>query len=302
MVIIMKGIILAGGKGTRLSPLTKVTSKHLLPVYNKPMIYYPLSTLMELGIRDILIISTQENINDFKNLLGNGINLGLSLIYTIQEKPGGIAEAFILASRFIGKDNVALILGDNIFLGEGIMDLTRRPLQRIDKENEGACVFAYEVPNPESFGVVTFDANGIAIEITEKPVNPKSSYCITGLYLYDNQVIEYANSLCPSERNELEITDINNLYLKEGKLKVVIIDNRYKWIDAGTYDSLFYAGEIVRDLEINNGVKTGHLEEIAYKKGWITKNQLLDWCINNCTIECANYLRTNFHGEIRRKK
>ncbi|HGD5269464.1 MAG: sugar phosphate nucleotidyltransferase [Peptostreptococcus sp.] len=267
----MKGIILAGGIGTRLAPLTNVTSKHLLPIYNKPMIYYPLSTLMELGIREVLIISTPENINDFKNLFGNGANLGLSLKYTIQVKPRGIAEAFILAESFIGEDNVALILGDNIFLGEGIVNVMLDPLRRIEEQNDGACIFAYKVPNPKRFGVVTFDVNGMVIDITEKPDIPKSNYCVTGLYLYDNKVIKYANSLCPSKRNELEITDINKLYLKENKLEVAVIDNKNKWIDAGTYDSLFQAGKIVRELEINSGIKTGNLLAIAYKNGWISE-------------------------------
>ena len=268
----MKGIILAGGSGTRLYPLTMVTSKQLLPIYDKPMIYYPLSTLMIAGIRDILIISTPGDLPNFERLLGNGSRYGINLSYKVQPSPDGLAQAFIIGEEFIGNDSCAMILGDNIFHGNGLTNL----LHKAVKNKGRATVFGYYVEEPERFGVVEFNEDGRAISIEEKPQNPKSNYAVTGLYFYDNNVCEYAKSLKPSARGELEITDLNNIYLKQGKLDVITLGRGYGWLDTGTVDSLSEAAEYVRVLENRQGLKISCLEEIAYKNGWINKESLLE--------------------------
>lgn len=280
----MKGIILAGGSGTRLYPLTMVTSKQLLPIYDKPMIYYPLSTLMLAGIKDILIISTIEDIPRFQHLFGNGSQFGISLQYIVQPNPDGLAQAFILGEEFIGNDSVAMILGDNIYYGNGMTKLLK---QAAEKEH-GATLFGYHVPDPERFGVLEFDITGKIISIEEKPKHPKSNYAVTGLYFYDNQVISLAKEVKPSIRGELEITSINEAYLKMGKLDVALLGRGFTWLDTGTHQSLVDATNFVRTIEDHQGIKISAPEEIAYINGWITKEDLL---------ECGQKLSKTGYGE-----
>jgi glucose-1-phosphate thymidylyltransferase len=267
----MKGIILAGGSGTRLYPLTMVTSKQLLPIYDKPMIYYPLSVLMNAGIRDILIISTPTDTRRFEELLGDGHQFGINLTYKIQESPDGLAQAFIIGDEFIGDDSVAMILGDNIFHGHGLNDCLKRAVAN----ESGATVFGYYVDDPERFGIVEFDAEGKAISIEEKPEHPKSNYCVTGLYFYDNRVVEFAKNLKPSKRGELEITDLNSIYLDMGELNVEVLGQGFTWLDTGTHESLVDATNFVKTIETHQHRKIACLEEIAYLNGWINREDLL---------------------------
>lgn len=268
----MKGIILAGGSGTRLYPLTKVTSKQLLPIYDKPMIYYPLSILMNAGIREILIISTPDDTPRFEALLGAGSQFGIQLSYKIQPSPDGLAQAFIIGEEFIGDDSVAMVLGDNIFQGQGL----KKRLRAAAQKKKGATVFGYYVDDPERFGIVEFDREGKAISLEEKPAHPKSNYCVTGLYFYDNRVVEYAKNLKPSARGELEITDLNRIYLENGDLDVTLLGQGFTWLDTGTHESLVEATNFVKTVEDHQHRKIACLEEIAYLNGWITKEQVLE--------------------------
>lgn len=268
----MKGIILAGGSGTRLFPLTMVTSKQLLPVYDKPMIYYPLSTLMLAGIQDILIISTPHDLPNFKKLLGDGSNYGIHLSYEEQPSPDGLAQAFLIGEEFIAGDSCAMVLGDNIFYGNGLTS----HLKNAAAKKHGATVFGYYVDDPERFGIVEFDEKGKAISIEEKPQQPKSNYCVTGLYFYDNRVCDFAKKVRPSKRGELEITDLNKMYLEDETLDVVTLGRGYAWLDTGTIDALADATEFVKVLENRQDIKIAAVEEIAYKNGWITKEKLME--------------------------
>lgn len=268
----MKGIILAGGSGTRLFPLTMVTSKQLLPVYDKPMIYYPLSTLMLAGIQDILIISTPHDLPNFKKLLGDGSNYGIHLSYEVQPSPDGLAQAFLIGEEFIAGDSCAMVLGDNIFYGNGLTS----HLKNAAAKEHGATVFGYYVDDPERFGIVEFDEKGKVISIEEKPQQPKSNYCVTGLYFYDNRVCDFAKKVRPSKRGELEITDLNKMYLEDETLDVVTLGRGYAWLDTGTIDALADATEFVKVLENRQGIKIAAIEEIAYKNGWITKEKLME--------------------------
>ncbi|MBB6271605.1 glucose-1-phosphate thymidylyltransferase [Pedobacter cryoconitis] len=267
----MKGIILAGGSGTRLHPLTLVMSKQMMPVYDKPMIYYPLSTLMLAGINEVLIISTPHDLPNFEKLLGDGSRLGCKFSYAVQENPNGLAQAFVIGADFIGQDKVALVLGDNIFYGEGMSKLLRA-----STDPDGGVVFAYQVSDPERYGVVEFDKDKKAISIEEKPVNPKSDYAVPGLYFYDNSVVEIAKNIKPSPRGEYEITDVNKVYLEQGKLKVGVLSRGTAWLDTGTFNSLMQAGQFVQVIEERQGLKIGAIEEIAYRMGFINAEQLID--------------------------
>lgn len=270
----MKGIILAGGSGTRLYPLTMVTSKQLLPIYDKPMIYYPLSVLMSAGIRDVLIISTPQDLPRFEALLGDGSRFGIRLSYAEQPSPDGLAQAFIIGADFIGDDCIAMVLGDNIFSGHGLKKRLKTAVANAES-GKGATIFGCYVDDPERFGIVEFDAEGKAVSIEEKPLKPKSNYCVTGLYFYDNRVVEYAKNLKPSKRNELEITDLNRIYLEQGELNVELLGQGFTWLDTGTHESLVDAANFVKTVETHQHRKIGCLEEIAYLNGWITRDDVM---------------------------
>lgn len=287
----MKGIILAGGAGTRLYPSTVTVSKQLLPIYDKPMIYYPLSTLLLAGIKDILIISTPQDLPNFKKLLGDGSDFGIKLSYKEQPSPDGLAQAFILGEEFIGKDCVSLILGDNIFYGVGFSGTLQKTVRRIE-EKGGATVFGYPVKDPERFGVVEFGEGGKAISLEEKPKNPKSDYAVTGLYFYDNNVVEYAKNLKPSPRGELEITDLNRIYLEKGILSVEKLGRGFAWLDTGTHKSLFQANQYVEAIESNQGIKIACLEEVAFRMKFLTKEDLIAKADKYPKNDYYQYLRT----------
>jgi glucose-1-phosphate thymidylyltransferase len=271
----MKGIILAGGSGSRLYPMTSAINKHLLPIYNKPMVYYPLCTLMMADIKDILIISTPEDIGNFKNLLGDGGRFGLSLKYAIQPSPDGLAQAFIIGDEFIGSDDVAMVLGDNIFIGSEMKERLGQAIRNVRRKR--ASIFGFKVNDPQRFGVIEYDGNGSVISIEEKPKVPKSNYAAAGLYFYDNRVVEYAKTVKPSHRNELEITDVNNLFLKEGCLEAIRLDNGFMWMDAGTPDAMIEAGKYVQTLEKDRNMMVGYPEEISINNGWIDRKDLEDF-------------------------
>jgi glucose-1-phosphate thymidylyltransferase len=283
----MKGIILAGGSGTRLYPLTRSVSKQLLPIYDKPMIYYPLSILMLAGIQEILIISTPEDLSKFENLLGDGSNIGIKLEYESQPSPDGLAQAFIIGERFIGKDSVALILGDNIFYGQGLTDLLTDAVSNVTSNNM-ATVFGYHVKEPSKYGVVEFDKSNKAISIEEKPLNPKSNYAVTGLYFFPNDVVKKAHSVIPSGRGELEITSVNEMYLKENRLRVKLFGRGYAWLDTGAHEDLLEASKFIETIERRQGLKVACIEEIAFEKGYISKKQLL---------AIANEMKNNQYGQ-----
>ena len=293
----MKGIILAGGSGSRLYPLTRVTSKQLLPVYDKPMIYYPLSVLMNAGINEILIVSTSDDTPRFEKLFGTGKELGLKLSYAVQEKPNGLAEAFLIGEEFVGNDCVAMILGDNIFAGHGLKKRLRKAVENAEISAR-ATIFGYYVDDPERFGIVEFDANGKAVSIEEKPLKPKSNYCVTGLYFYPQSVVEYAKKIRPSKRGELEITDLNKLYLANGMLHVEVLGQGFTWLDTGTMESLLDASNFIKTVETHQHRKVGCIEEIAYLNGWISKDQLnimADQLIKN---EYGQYLKDVLNGKF----
>ncbi|MCM1523494.1 MAG: glucose-1-phosphate thymidylyltransferase RfbA [Ruminococcus sp.] len=294
----MKGIILAGGSGTRLYPLTMITSKQLLPIYDKPMIYYPLSTLMLAGIRDILIISTPADLPNFEKLLGDGSSFGIRLSYKVQPSPDGLAQAFILGEEFIGNDCCAMVLGDNIFYGNGFSRLLRAAVENAEK-NRRASVFGYYVEDPERFGVVEFDESGRVVSVEEKPKEPKSNYAITGLYFYDNRVVGFAKQMKPSARGELEITDLNRMFLELGDLDVSLLGRGFAWLDTGTMDSLIDAGDFVRMIEKRQGIKISAVEEIAYKNGWITKERLTESADRYGKSTYGQHLRKVAEGQIR---
>ncbi|MCI8308996.1 MAG: glucose-1-phosphate thymidylyltransferase RfbA [Clostridia bacterium] len=283
----MKGIILAGGSATRLYPITIAVSKQMLPVYDKPMIYYPLSTLMMAGIKEVLIISTPVHLPAFESLLGDGSDLGMKLEYKVQEKPVGLADAFRLGADFIGNDNVALILGDNMIYGSRI----ERVLKAASNLKEGGIIFGYQVADPTSYGVVEIDKNGTALSIEEKPENPKSNLAVPGIYFYDNEVVKIANTIKPSERGELEITDVNKVYMEKGKLKVIPLGNGYAWFDTGTPDRLSDAADYVKAIELRQGVQIACLEEFAYKNGWINKDKILEHANKYKKTEYGKYLK-----------
>ncbi len=292
----MKGIILAGGSGTRLYPLTTVTSKQLLPVYDKPMIYYPLSTLMLAGIRDILIISTPEDVPRFEKLFGDGSRYGLAISYAVQPYPGGLAQAFLIGEQFIGGDRVCMVLGDNIFYGNGLIKNLQQAVQNLDEDR--ATVFGYFVPDPERFGVVEFDENGKALSIEEKPQNPKSNYAVVGLYFYPNSVVEIAKQIRPSARGELEITTVNQKYLRRGQLDVITFGRGFTWLDTGTHESLADATAFVRMIEEHEGLKISCIEEIAYRNGWMSRDELLRQAELMKNNEYGRHLKKVADGKI----
>ena len=291
----MKGIILAGGSGSRLYPLTKVTSKQLLPIYDKPMIYYPMSVLMSAGIRDILVISTPQDLPRFRELLGDGHQFGVRLSYAEQPSPDGLAQAFIIGEEFIGDDTVCMVLGDNIFAGHGLKDRLKAAVENANT-GKGATVFGYYVDDPHRFGIVEFDTEGRAISIEEKPANPKSNYCVTGLYFYDNRVVQYAKSLKPSKRGELEITDLNRIYLEQGELNVELLGQGFTWLDTGTHESLVEATNFVMTVEKHQHRKIACLEDIAYMNGWITREQVMD-TIKTLKNQYGQYLQDVIDGK-----
>ena len=291
----MKGIILAGGSGTRLYPLTKVTSKQLLPIYDKPMIYYPMSVLMSAGIRDILIISTPQDTPRFQELLGDGHQFGLNLSYAVQPSPDGLAQAFLIGEEFIGDDCVAMILGDNIFSGHGLRKRLKTAVENAENGN-GATVFGYYVDDPERFGIVEFDKTGKAVSIEEKPEHPKSNYCVTGLYFYDNRVVQYAKNLKPSKRGELEITDLNRIYLENNALNVVLLGQGFTWLDTGTHESLVEATDFVKTVETHQNRKIGCLEDIAYINGWISR-ETVEEVIRTYRNQYGRYLQDVLDGK-----